>query len=155
MSITDRKKDLFDLPAGGKNISPENLESMLKHLPYVQSAVVVGDSKKYLCALLAPDMNALSKKAESSGLESAQVLQHDSIITEIHAQLALINNRLAPVEQIKKIALLNENFPSIESGEFTPTLKIKEDLLTRNTRHKSKTCIWERPLAFNNINWAS
>lgn len=129
LSITDRKKDLL-ITAGGKNISPQNLESMLKHLPYVQSAVVVGDSKKYLCALLAPDMEALGKKAKSLGLNTTQVLQDNLILKEIQAELTLINNKLAPVEQIKKIALLNHEF-SIESGEFTPTLKVKRKFVNQ------------------------
>lgn len=129
LSITDRKKDLL-ITAGGKNISPQNLESMLKHLPYVQSAVVVGDSKKYLVALLAPDMEAVTKKAQALGLDSAQVLKHDSVLKEIQDNLAHINKRLAPVEQIKKIALLSHEF-SIESGEFTPTLKVKRKFVNQ------------------------
>ncbi|HXW60181.1 MAG TPA: AMP-binding protein, partial [Myxococcota bacterium] len=72
ISITDRKKDIL-ITAGGKNISPQNLEAMLKHLPYVQSAVVVGDNKKYLCALFSPDMEAMGKKAQLLGLEKDQI----------------------------------------------------------------------------------
>jgi long-subunit acyl-CoA synthetase (AMP-forming) len=122
LTITDRKKDIL-ITAGGKNISPQNLENMLKHLPYVQAAVVVGNNKKYLCALLAPDKEALTKKARPD------------ILDEIKKELALINNKLAPVEQIKKIALLEEEF-SIESGEITPTLKIKRKFINEKYAHE-------------------
>lgn len=137
ITITDRKKDIL-ITAGGKNISPQNLESMLKHLPYVQSAVVVGDSKKYLCALFSPDMDAVSKKALSMGftLEHAKKIINDSAIhEEIKIELAKINDRLAPVEQIKKYAMLEHEF-SIDGGEFTPTLKVKRKYV--NQKYKNE-----------------
>lgn len=130
--ITDRKKDLL-ITAGGKNISPQNLESMLKHLPYVQSAVVVGDSKKYLCALLSPDLDCMRKKAEEQGLppEKAITLVEDkSIQQEIQSCLQKINERLAPVEQIKRFSLLPHEF-SVDSGEFTPTMKVKRKFVNQ------------------------
>lgn len=124
--ITDRKKDLL-ITAGGKNISPQNLESMLKNLPYVQSAVVVGDAKKYLCALLSPDNELMKKKAIELGKSASMIkdlVKEQLILAEIEAELDKINKRLAPVEQIKKFALLPNEF-SVESGEFTPTMKVK------------------------------
>ena len=132
LRITDRKKDLL-ITAGGKNISPQNLEAMLKSLPYVQSAVVVGDAKKYLCALLAPDVTSIKKKASELGRpsEHAQFLINDETIhQEIKAELDRINSRLAPVEQIKKFALLPNEF-SIDSGEFTPTMKVKRKFVNQ------------------------
>lgn len=126
LKITDRKKDLL-ITAGGKNISPQNLESMLKSLPYVQSAVVVGDSRKYLCALLSPDVARLKKKAMAMGVSSndtATLVSDKTILAEINDELKKINNRLAPVEQIKRFQLLSQEF-SVESGEFTPTMKVK------------------------------
>lgn len=132
LSITDRKKDIL-ITAGGKNISPQNLESMLKQLPYVQSAVVVGDNKKYLCALFSPDMEAMSKKAQALGLkadEALKLVENRQIHDEIEAELVKINARLAPVEQIKKYALLTQEF-SIDTGEFTPTLKVKRKFVNQ------------------------
>lgn len=130
--ITDRKKDLL-ITAGGKNISPQNLEAMLKELPYVQSAVVVGDSKKYLCALLSPDLDCMKKKAAQQGLspEKAISLVNDkSIQDEIQVELEKINSRLAPVEQIKRFSLLPNEF-SVDSGEFTPTMKVKRKFVNQ------------------------
>lgn len=132
LSITDRKKDIL-ITAGGKNISPQNLESMLKHLPYVQSAVVVGDKQKYLCALLAPDMEAMASKAQALGFEkehAMKLIDNSQIHEEIAAELAKINARLAPVEQIKKYSLLTNEF-SIDTGEFTPTLKVKRKVVNQ------------------------
>lgn len=132
LRITDRKKDLL-ITAGGKNISPQNLEAMLKSLPYIQSAVVVGDAKKYLCALLSPDFERIKKKAVELGKSTDrahELVNHDAIQQEIYAELQKINNRLAPVEQIKKFALLSNEF-SIESGEFTPTMKVKRKFVNQ------------------------
>lgn len=137
LRITDRKKDLL-ITAGGKNISPQNLESMLKHLPYVQSAVVVGDSRKYLCALLSPDVESMKKKAVELGKPKSQAL---SLVTakevhrEIQTELEKINSRLAPVEQIKRFSLLPNEF-SIDSGEFTPTMKVKRKFV--NQKYQSE-----------------
>lgn len=130
--ITDRKKDLL-ITAGGKNISPQNLESLLKHLPYVQSAVVIGDAKKFLCALLSPDIDRIKKKALDMGKSPADInnlLKEPVIHQEIKQELALINNRLSPVEQIKKYSLLPNEF-SIDSGEFTPTMKVKRKFINK------------------------
>lgn len=132
VTITDRKKDLL-ITAGGKNISPQNLESMLKQLPYVQSAVVVGDSKKYLCALLSPDLERMKNKAAELGKspqEALSLVSEKKIHDEIQKELEKINGRLAPVEQIKRFALLPNEF-SIDSGEFTPTMKVKRKFVNQ------------------------
>jgi len=149
LTITDRKKDLL-ITAGGKNISPQNLESMLKHLPYVQSAVVVGDSKKYLCALLSPDKEALGKKAQALGLDPQSALDlvaSNQVLEEIKTELNNINNKLAPVEQIKKIALLKHEF-SIESGEFTPTLKVKRKFVNQKYQTEINNLYFEPGVSF-------
>lgn len=135
--ITDRKKDLL-ITAGGKNISPQNLEAMLKSLPYVQSAVVVGDAKKYLCALLSPDVASIKRRAQEIGKSDEHALQlvnDKSIHKEIQAELEKINTKLAPVEQIKKFALLPHEF-SIDSGEFTPTMKVKRKFVNQKYQHE-------------------
>lgn len=126
LTITDRKKDIL-ITAGGKNVSPQNLESMLKSIPYVQSAVVIGDRRRYLCALLSPDMESIKKKFNHINEELVQ--------QEIKLNLDNINKRLAPVEQIKKFSLLPNEF-SIDSGEFTPTLKIKRKFV--NQKYKEQ-----------------
>jgi long-chain acyl-CoA synthetase len=130
--ITDRKKDLL-ITAGGKNISPQNLEAMLKELPYVQAAVVVGDSKKYLCALLSPDLELMKKKAKEVGIspeKAISLVEDKKILQEIKDELFKINDRLAPVEQIKRFFLLPNEF-SVASGEYTPTMKVKRKFVNQ------------------------
>lgn len=132
LRITDRKKDLL-ITAGGKNVSPQNLESMLKQLPYVQSAVVIGDAKKYLCALLSPDVERMRKKAQELGKrpeEALSLVSEPAIQEEIQQELEVINQRLAPVEQIKRFSLLPHEF-SVDSGEFTPTMKVKRKFVNQ------------------------
>jgi long-chain acyl-CoA synthetase len=132
LKITDRKKDIL-ITAGGKNISPQNLESELKKLPYVQSAVVVGDRKKYLTALLAPNCESLLKKSQELGLKEPKIqslVKNKAVLQEIKEELDRINARLAPVEQIKKFSLLQQEF-SIESGEYTPTMKVKRKFVNQ------------------------
>lgn len=134
LCITDRKKDLL-ITAGGKNISPQNLEGMLKQIPLVNLAVVIGDQKKYLSALLTPDSEALKLFAEQNNLSSGKLadwVKEPTVLAEIQKHIDKINLTLASVEQIKKFTLLSEDF-SIEHGELTPTLKIKRKVI--NTKY--------------------
>ncbi len=135
LCITDRKKDIL-ITAGGKNISPQNLEGMLKQIPWVSSAVVVGDQKKYLAALLTPNQERLSEFAALTSIEDQDlrqlVLDH-RVLTAIQGEIDQINRKLAPVEQIKKFALLPREF-SIEEGELTPTMKIRRKVI--NARYQ-------------------
>lgn len=122
LHITGRKKDII-ITAGGKNITPKNIESGIKNHPLVHEAVVIGDRRKYLTALISPDDEAVAAFMKDNGLsgaphESKQV--HDAIWTMVEA----VNAKLARVEQVKKIKVLPRAL-SIEDGELTPTLKVK------------------------------
>ncbi|MFA5535611.1 MAG: long-chain fatty acid--CoA ligase [Bacillota bacterium] len=124
--ITDRKKDII-VTSGGKNVAPQNIEGLLGTDPLVGQAVVLGDKKKYLAALIIPNFEALTAYAQENNIEFAnyQDLVSDPKIVELY------NNRiketikdLPSYEQIKKFALLSEEFSS-DTGELTPTLKVK------------------------------
>ncbi|MFK7984575.1 MAG: long-chain fatty acid--CoA ligase [Sandaracinaceae bacterium] len=122
LHITGRKKDII-ITAGGKNITPKNIESGIKNHPLVHEAVVIGDRRKYLTALISPDDEAVAAFMKEKGLsggahESSEV--HDSI----WAMVEEVNAKLARVEQIKKIKVLHRAL-SIEDDELTPTLKVK------------------------------
>lgn len=134
LCITDRKKDLL-ITAGGKNISPQNLEGMLKQIPLINLAVVIGDQKKYLSALLTPNLETLALFAQEQGLESDNLVNHPKVLAEIQAGIDKINQSLASVEQIKKFTLLAQDF-SIENGELTPTMKIKRKVI--NSRYQEQ-----------------
>jgi long-chain acyl-CoA synthetase len=135
LHITDRKKDLL-ITAGGKNIAPQNLESMLKQIPLVSLAVVIGDQKKYLVALLTPNHDNLKAFASAQGVkerELRELVTHKKVLSEIQMHIDKINEHLAPVEQIKKFTLLSKDF-SVEEGELTPTMKIKRKVI--NSRYQ-------------------
>jgi long-chain acyl-CoA synthetase len=108
--ITDRKKDLI-ITAGGKNISPQNLENALKTSRFVSQALVVGDRRPYITALVALD----DAEVESSGRDPQELVQ--SVVDEV-------NRDRTRVEQIKRFAILPRDF-SQDEGEMTPTLKLK------------------------------
>jgi len=125
IKITGRKKDII-ITAGGKNITPANLENEIKQHPLVSQCVVVGDRRPYLVALVTLDPEEAAAYAKENGLaEDPRQLASDPKVREtIEAHLAKINEKFARVEQVKKIAILPEDL-SQESGELTPTLKVK------------------------------
>jgi long-chain acyl-CoA synthetase len=110
VKITDRKKDLI-ITAGGKNIAPQNLENALKASRFVSQALVVGDRRPYVTALITLDWDEVN----SSGREPRQLVE------EI---VAAVNNDRVRVEQIKRFAILPRDFTQ-EEGELTPTLKLR------------------------------
>ncbi|MCC7075937.1 MAG: long-chain fatty acid--CoA ligase [Acidimicrobiia bacterium] len=120
--ITGRKKDLI-ITAGGKNISPQNIESSLKADPYISQAVVIGDRRKFLSALITLDAEAVAKFADAHGIEG-DAAQSDEVKQLVEAAVEETNSQLSKVEQIKKYEILPEDF-SQERGEVTPTLKVR------------------------------
>ena len=125
ITITGRKKDII-ITAGGKNITPANLESEIKQHPLVSQCVVVGDRKPYLVALVTLDPEEAVAYAKEHGLpeDPVQLAADGSVREAIEAHLAKVNEKFARVEQVKKIAILPHDL-SQESGELTPTLKVK------------------------------
>ena len=125
ITITGRKKDII-ITAGGKNITPANLESEIKQHPLVSQCVVVGDRKPYLVALVTLDPEEAVAYASEHSLpeDPAQLAGNSEVRAAIEAHLAKVNEKFARVEQVKKIAILPQDL-SQESGELTPTLKVK------------------------------
>jgi long-chain acyl-CoA synthetase len=117
LSITGRKKELI-ITAGGKNIAPKNIEALIKGSPLVNEAVVIGDRRKYLTALVTLDEIA------------TKAVRADDVRTQIQRTIDQVNETLARVEQIKKFAILPNQF-GIDSGELTPTLKIKRNVVAQ------------------------
>jgi long-subunit acyl-CoA synthetase (AMP-forming) len=115
LRITDRKKDLLKT-SGGKFVAPQNLESLLKGIGGVGHVVVIGDQRKYVVALFTADPPALAADPAFLGRLEAGVRQ--------------INARLAPYETIKRWHVLPTEF-SVETGELTPTLKIKRKVVSQ------------------------
>jgi long-chain acyl-CoA synthetase len=123
--ITGRKKDII-ITAGGKNITPANLENEIKQHLLVSQCVVVGDRRPYLVALVTLDPEDAVAYAKEHGLpeDPEQLARNDEVRAAIEAHVEKINEKFARVEQVKKIAILPHDL-SQESGELTPTLKVK------------------------------
>jgi long-chain acyl-CoA synthetase len=113
--ITDRKKDLL-ITSGGKNVSPSNLESRLGQISGVAQAVVVGDARKYLAALIVP--------------ETPEKAQDPAFVAHLGREIEKLNQTFAKYETIKKFKVLPAPF-SIASGELTPTLKLKRKVVAQ------------------------
>jgi long-chain acyl-CoA synthetase len=129
LHITGRKKDLI-ITSSGKNISPEMIESALRETRWISQAVVVGDRKPYLAALVTLDPDELSQLAEQFGLDpDPRVLATDLRVREaVWRDITAVNERLARIEQIKRFTILPRDF-SQSDGELTPTLKVKRNLI--------------------------
>jgi len=128
--ITDRKKELI-ITAGGKNIAPQPIENELKLDKYVSSAFVHGDRKPYLTALIVPNLERLlnfAKEKQIDYFDLDDLVMHEPVQRLFEQRIAEINGRLAPYETIKKFVLLPHDF-SIESGELTPTLKLRRKVI--------------------------
>jgi len=124
--ITDRKKDLIKTSLG-KYIAPQPIENLIRSIPMVEQAIVIGNARKFPSALIVPSFDALRSYAKSLGLEAkdnSELTHHPRIIEYFKKKIDEVTRELAPHEKIKKIALLDQEF-SVESGELTPTLKVR------------------------------
>ncbi len=129
LKITDRKKDII-VTAGGKNVSPQNLENELKTEPFISQAMVHGDKRKFLSALFTLNEENVRKWAMDHGVELSSPLHDDPRVRErIQAAVDGLNARQASYASIKKFAVLPHDFTQ-EAGELTPTLKVKRKYCT-------------------------
>ncbi|HEV3379257.1 MAG TPA: AMP-dependent synthetase/ligase [Thermoleophilaceae bacterium] len=138
--ITGRKKDII-ITAGGKNITPANLENGLKQNRWISQAVVVGDRRPYLVALITLDPEEAPALAQELGLEDADLpslAQNEKVRAEVQKAVDDVNSHVGPVEQIKRFEILDHDL-SQETGELTPTLKVK-----RNVVHEKFADVVER-----------
>ena len=128
LRITDRKKDLI-ITAGGKNVAPQNLEKRLRAIDGIAQAVVIGDRRKYLTAILTVCPERGPRLAESTVSAESEDMVHDQRLRHVHQEIErTVNGDLARYEQIKKFTLLPEDF-SQEAGELTPTQKLKRNVI--------------------------
>ena len=130
LTITDRKKDLI-VTSGGKNVAPQLIEGLLRMSPYIQNAVVVGGSRKFISALIVPNFDRLEAYAKANGIpfrDRAELVRRDDVAGFLLAEIQRATPDLAPYERVKKIVVLDRDF-ELESGEITPTLKVRRSLI--------------------------
>ncbi|MBA2241053.1 MAG: long-chain fatty acid--CoA ligase [Solirubrobacterales bacterium] len=129
LKITGRKKDII-ITAGGKNITPANLEADIKQHPLVSQCVVVGDRRPYLIALVTLDPEEAATFASEHDLPTdiPSLAKTSEVQAAIEQRIEAINKKYARVEQVKRFEVLPEDL-SQENGELTPTLKVKRNVV--------------------------
>jgi long-chain acyl-CoA synthetase len=129
LSITGRKKDLI-ITSSGKNVTPSNLETALRESRWISQAVVFGDRRPYLVALLTLDPEEAPALAEQLGIEpDVGAMSRDPIVhAALQDDVDAVNARFARIEQIKSFALLDHDLAQA-AGELTPTLKVKRPVV--------------------------
>jgi long-subunit acyl-CoA synthetase (AMP-forming) len=135
LQITDRKKDIL-ITAGGENIAPQVLEGHLKGIPVVAQAVVIGDRRKYLSALVTLDPERVKTEAELAGSPARSVddaAKCDLFRRHLEKQIETVNEKLARVQTIKRFTIIAQEF-TIDGGELTPTMKVKRKVV--NEKYK-------------------
>lgn len=129
LTITDRKKDLIKT-SGGKYVAPLPIEAQLENDRYVKAALVVGDSRQYVVALIVPDWEALAADAGFKG-EPIQLVNDEAVRARFQSTVDAVNQGLASFETIKYFTLLERDFSEAQ-GELTPTLKKKRRVIAQN-----------------------
>ncbi len=137
LRITDRKKDLIKT-SGGKYVAPQKIENLLKLQPHVSQAVVIGDNRKYCTALITLDQEEVGRWASAQGLRFAspeEMAAHPRVRELIEAEVAAANKELASYESIKYFRILPGDL-STETGELTPSLKVKRKVMAERYRQQ-------------------
>ena len=136
LRITDRKKELI-INAYGKNVAPAPIENTLKGSRFIGQAVVIGDRRKFLAALLVPDFEALKPWAEKQGIgvaDNEKLIADPKVRELIGKEVTAVNANLAGFEKIVAWELLPNEF-TLETGEITPTLKVKRRVINQKYGH--------------------
>jgi len=130
LTITDRKKDLL-VTSGGKKIAPQPIETVLRRSPLVGEAVLLGDRRKYAAVLIVPEFPALERRLKDLGRPPGareDLVTRPDVVALYQEIVDALNRDLSQFERIKRIGLLPAEF-SVESGELTPTLKVKRKVV--------------------------
>jgi len=133
--ITDRMKDII-ITAGGKNITPSEFENQLKFSPYITDAVVIGEKRPYLAALVMIDHENVERYAQDSAIpfsNFASLCRRPEIQALVQAEIDRVNKHFARVEQVKKFRLIEQKLTA-EDEELTPTMKLKRKLVNEKYR---------------------
>lgn len=132
LAIRDRIKDII-ITAGGKNIAPTQIESQLKFSPYITDAVVIGEGRRYVTALVMIDLEHVARFAQDRAIpytDFASLTRSGAVVDLIRAEVEAVNPRLARVEQIKDFRIIDQLLTA-EDEELTPTMKLKRKVIAQ------------------------
>jgi len=135
LKITDRKKEMFKT-SGGKYIAPQVIENKMKEDPLIEQMMVVGSDRKFPAALIIPAFDELQKWAAKNGVSTTshdELVKNEKVIKLYHDLVKQYNQGFAQWEQIKKEVLLPKLW-TVETGEMTPTMKVKRKVITENNK---------------------
>jgi len=135
LKITDRKKEMFKT-SGGKYIAPQVIENKMKEDPLIEQMMVVGADQKFPGALIIPAFDELKQWAAKNGVatkSNADLVKDEKVLKLYHDLMAKYNQGFAQWEQVKKTVLLPELW-TVETGEMTPTMKVKRKVITENNK---------------------
>lgn len=135
--ITDRKKNII-VTAGGKNVAPQKMENLLVTSRYIEQVLVIGDKRKFCSAIIVPSFEAVEKFAGEKGISyqsHKDLCKNAEVYQLIKNEVDAANAQVASYETIKKLVLLDQPF-TIESGELTPSLKIKRKIVEQNFKEE-------------------
>ena len=137
LKITDRKKEIFKT-SGGKYIVPQVMENKFKESRFIEQIIVVGENEKYPAALIVPNFVYIREwlqlhSISETGVTNEELITKKEIIERIEKEITLYNHQFGHWEQLKKFKLLSEEF-SVESGELTPTLKLKRKIILEKNK---------------------
>lgn len=136
LRIKDRKKDII-ITAGGKHIAPQLMENLLAGQGLISRALIYGDRRKYVAALITLNQDELKSFAQRHGIEYSGLVElthHSQVVAEVEKTIQALNLKLASFEQIKRFLILDNDF-SIDAGELTPTLKLKRKVVTQKYKN--------------------
>ena len=131
--ITGRRKNLFKT-SGGKYVAPEKLENLFQGHPFISQIMIIGDGRKFISALIVPNFPALETWADSQGIKSGtrdDLVSHVKVVSFFAPKVEEATSALSPFEKIKQFSLLTAEF-TVESGELSPTQKIKRQAIENN-----------------------
>lgn len=133
LKITDRKKEIFKT-SGGKFIAPQLIENKLKESPFIEQVMVLGESQRFPAALIVPSFAYLKEWCQIKGIEyttNQEMINNERIISKYSKEVELVNQKLSHHEMIKKFKLMPLEW-TIDSGEMTPKLSLKRNLIAKN-----------------------
>jgi long-chain acyl-CoA synthetase len=136
LKITDRKKEIFKL-SGGKYIAPQMIENKLKESFFIEQAMVVGENEKFASAIIVPAFGYITQWLEQKGIKApgkSEMIKMHEVKDAIRKDVREVNKKMGQVEEIKRYKLVVDEW-SPESGEMSPTLKLKRNVLAQKYSH--------------------